>query len=451
MARLMFAKLEAWIVVLLFLIGLPVAIAFGFLVLDGSTGGKRFGSLALAAVQIAKIPDTVKDIVKPNDRVQIWNSKRFDGRPTGWHTPLAAMPDIDGYLLLSRYDGTVRRHKVELVSMQDWKVKYTWSPVASELLAGASTRSAFSDYSTWNQSLFREISPLLLENGDMIVKDHYSPLFRLDACGHRKWMNDDKVFHHSTERDASGNLWVPSLVDPQSVDGVPPEFAEDQIVQLNTDGKVIFSRSVAQLMIDNGLEYMLFTNGRYVFDPTHLNDIDPVLADGPYWKRGDVFLSLRNISTILLYRPSTDKILWMKQGPWVAQHDVDILDDHRISIYDNHAEDRGNGAFVKESSNIVIYDFKTGSLSKPYTNLMKSENIRTTTAGVFTYLPGGFALIEDVTDARLLVAAPDGSLAAEFTNRAQNGNIYQLGWSRYVDRAFGDRALAAAKGARCTS
>jgi hypothetical protein len=81
----------------------------------------------------------------------------------------------------------------------------------------------------------------------------------------------------------------------------------------------------------------------YNDDPTHLNDIQPVLADGPYWKKGDLFVSLRNISSIMLYRPSTDQIVWMKRGPWLSQHDVDILDDHRISVYDNNVQDRGAG------------------------------------------------------------------------------------------------------------
>ena len=62
---------------------------------------------------------------------------------------------------------------------------------------------------------------------------------------------------------------------------------------------------------------------------------------GPDWKKGDLFLSLRNVSAVLLYRPSTDQIVWMKRGPWIGQHDVDILDDHRIGIYDNAAENRG--------------------------------------------------------------------------------------------------------------
>jgi len=451
MSRIMFAKMEVWMVLLLSLAVIPVMILFGFLVLDGSTGGERFGKASLSAVGIAKIPDTLRDVISPRDRLQIWNSKRYDAKPTGWHTALAKMPQIDGYLLASRYDGSVKRHKLELISMQDWSVKHTWMPHAEHILEGASTASAFADYTAWNASLFREISPLLLANGDIIAKDHNAPLFRLDICGQRKWMNDGRIFHHSTEMDGDGHIWVPSVVEPHSVKALPPDFFEDQIVQLDLNGKILFARSVPKLMLDNQLEFLLFTNGMYNRDPTHLNDIEPVLDDGPFWKRGDVFLSLRNISTILLYRPTSDKIIWMKQGPWVAQHDVDILDDHRISVYDNHAQDRGYGPYFEGNSNILVYDFSNGAVSRPYSDLMKSENIRTSAAGLFTPLSKGYALIEDVQDARLLIAGPDNSLAAEFTNRAVDGNIYLLGWSRFVDKALGDRVVRLAKAAHCTA
>ena len=56
---------------------------------------------------------------------------------------------------------------------------------------------------------------------------------------------------------------------------------------------------------------MIFTAGGYLDDGLHLNDIQPALTDSPYWKKGDLFLSLRHKSLILLYRPSTGKIIWM--------------------------------------------------------------------------------------------------------------------------------------------
>ncbi|MFO1174533.1 MAG: hypothetical protein U1E48_04915 [Paracoccaceae bacterium] len=47
---------------------------------------------------------------------------------------------------------------------------------------------------------------------------------------------------------------------------------------------------------------------------------------------------------------------------------------------------------------------------------------------------------------RLLIAAPDGKVAVEFTSRAENGKYYQPGWSRYIPQTRGDLALAVMKG-----
>ena len=131
------------------------------------------------------------------------------------------------------------------------------------------------------------------------------------------------------------------------------------IRQVSPSGKLLYSKSVTQILLRHGYANWLFGTDVYNDDPTHLNDIEPVLADGPYWKKGDLFLSLRNVSAIMLYRPSTDEIVWMKRGPWMSQHDVDILDDHRIGIYDNAAEDRGDEEkpYFPSSSQIMVYDF----------------------------------------------------------------------------------------------
>ena len=93
---------------------------------------------------------------------------------------------------------------------------------------------------------------------------------------------------------------------------------DDAIVKLDKNGKILYEKSVSQIFIENGLEYLLFSSGdlRFVNDPIHLNDIQPVNNDGNFWKRGDVFLSLRHQSMVILFRPSTNKIIWKGTGPF---------------------------------------------------------------------------------------------------------------------------------------
>ncbi|MCH8857610.1 MAG: hypothetical protein IIA03_15585, partial [Proteobacteria bacterium] len=49
----------------------------------------------------------------------------------------------------------------------------------------------------------------------------------------------------------------------------------------------------------------------------------------------DVVLSARNISTVFLFRPSTGKIVWLKTGPWLNQHDVDYHGNGNYTIFGN--------------------------------------------------------------------------------------------------------------------
>lgn len=449
MQNLLFRRVELWLVLLLVIAGIVGAVGFASVVLGAAEHG-RYGAVGKVAVAVAETPTTLRRLLSPDDSLVVYRSERFDAEPTGWSYPSGDPSRLpDGYLLLSRYDGTLRQHVIELTRLRDGSVVHRWTPDADALLDGVSRASSFSDYANWDRAHFREIHPWLTPDGGLIVKDHFSPLFRLDACGRREWVIDDRVFHHSTEPDADGNLWIPTLVEPHTVAKVRKDFFEDGIAAVSPDGKVLFERSLTAKLLEDGYGPVLFANGRYHVDPTHLNDVEPVLADGPYWKKGDLFLSLRNLSMILLYRPSTDQILWTKTAPWASQHDVDLLDDHRIAVYDNDVEDRGGLPLYDGASEVMVYDFDTGAVTSPWKAPFETNAIRTYAAGLFTALPGGYALVEDVTEARLLVLAPDGSVAARYVNRAEDGRIYHLGWSRYLGKAPAEAVLSKLEKVKC--
>ena len=298
---------------------------------------------------------------------------------------------------------------------------------------------------------FRYIHPLLLQNGDLIVKDHESPLMRIDACANLKWRLDKDFYHHSTELDATGAIWVPARIEPSEVPGTSAEFLDEALFQVSLDGEILFKKSLTNILIDNGFERDLFAQGNYNRDPVHLNDIQPVLEDGPFWKRGDLFLSIRHLSMIALYRPSEDRIVWQQQGPWAAQHDVDILDENRIAIYNNNSYRyrRRGEPVVKGLNEIVVYDFRTDQVSRPWQPFFEKYNIKAFAEGLFELLPGGYLLVDEATSARLLLLDRSGKMVAEFVNRASDGKVYHLGWSRIVSRELGDKVLASVRTKDC--
>ena len=205
--------------------------------------------------------------------------------------------------------------------------------------------------------------PYATEDGGLVFQGE-SPLVKIDACSRVVWINDEDLFHHSIERDDSGMFWVPTDQEPVTIKGANPEkFHDDSIAMVTPDGKLLMNRSVSQILIDNGLEHLVFWGSGNDDDPIHLNDIEPVRKDGPYWRKGDLFLSLRSPSTVMLYRPATNKVIWRKDGPWSKQHDVDILDDHRISIFNNNGREFGAASRTAE---VNIYDFATGEVTSPW-------------------------------------------------------------------------------------
>jgi hypothetical protein len=246
---------------------------------------------------------------------------------------------------------------------------------------------------------------------------------------------------------------VPGRIEPSVIEGAPPSFRDETIAHVSPEGVIIDERSVAKILVDNGLAWQLFATGRYQDDLIHLNDVQPVPGDGPYWQKGDLFLSLRHLSMIALYRPATNEIVWSKQGPWVAQHDVDVVDDHTIAVFSNNAfrfSTSGRGK-VDGTNQIIFYDFAQDRVSRPFAPLFAAQRIATVSEGLFEILPGGYLMVEEENSARFLVFAPDGALAAEFVNRATDGKTYRLGWSRFVSRDLGESAMAAVANRTCAN
>jgi hypothetical protein len=180
-------------------------------------------------------------------------------------------------------------------------------------------------------------------------------------------------------------------------------------------------------------------------DPMHLNDIQPVLKDGPYWEKGDVFLSLRNQSMLMLYRPSTNKVLWYQQGPWLQQHDVDIVDNHTIAVFDNNYTLVG----FKGTSQIYMYDFQSKKITTPFKTAFGTLEIFAAQEGLFDLINDNEIFVEDTLSGRLLQFDENGTIIWQYINGASNEKVYYVSWSRLISRGLGDKVRQKIKEVRC--
>src|SRR5262249_16192393 len=159
-----------------------------------------------------------------------------------------------------------------------------------------------------------------------------------------------------------------------------------------------------------GLERLVFWGDGSFPDPIHLNDIEPVRKDGPYWRRGDLFLSLRSSSTVMLYRPSTNKVIWRQDGPWSKPHDGELGAGHRISVFNNNA---GEDYVAFRTPEVNIYDFATGEVTSPWRAALERLHVWAPTESLAEVLPSDELFIEEQPHGRLIRLTLDGDVVWE--------------------------------------
>ena len=226
----------------------------------------------------------------------------------------------------------------------------------------------------------------------------------------------------------------PYGIDKKYVSSDVNTYLDYAITKVSQDGEMLYQKSVSELFIENNMKYLLFSVGDQFFevDPIALNDIQPVYEDSDYWKKGDLFLSLRNQSMIILYRPSTNEIIWIGTGHTYHQHDVNVLNNHQISIFNNNSMDIFKGDTVEGNNEVYIYDFATKEYSSHLEESLTELEVRTITEGRSRILENGDMFIEESNYGRTLYFNADGTLRWEHVNRSSDGNVNLVSWSRIL-------------------
>jgi hypothetical protein len=202
-----------------------------------------------------------------------------------------------------------------------------------------------------------------------------------------------------------------------------PPFEDYTVVEVSAEGKVLTEISVFDLLDRNGLGGLLYmstldhSSFQVSGDTLHLNDVETfpaALAPGVF-EAGDILISLRNISTVLVFDPRTLRVKFVTTGRVLRQHDPDFIDGNTISIFDNNPRDRQYSRIVTMSAadpTQAVHVRVEGSDGQPF---------RTPKMGKHQYLPGGNVLVVESVSGRVIEIDRAGRIVWQYVNLVKDG------------------------------
>ena len=449
-----------WLVSLFLLVLIVAVFVTAWSVRHVSKGGVRFSEAqSHILIAIADFPMLVHTAVQEvrsmlkGEPLPLLMDRKTTEKPY-WIRKFPIAED-NGYLLFSGVDPAAKRAVVQLIKIADGTVVARWQPDWRAILTETHSKKNLQRGSSYSA---QAVHPILLDDGDIIFSHTAGSLVRMSPCDSKPvWLLDERV-HHSNELDENGTgIWSPSISQDGFADNpwLQERVRDDALAHVSTDGRLIERLSFVRILRENGLQALLMgvSGGRLKADPIHLNEIKAAKQDSRYWKRGDLLISARHLSTLFLYRPATNKIIWYQTGPWMNQHSVDFVDDHRISVFNNNVI--GGPGSAKEHAfmttgdinQVLVYDFATKQVSQPFAALLADAKPATVTAGMARILPDGGLFLEENNFGRHLRFTKDRLLWSR-VNDYDDKRIGIVSWSRYLtaeEASIPLRALAKRK------
>ena len=364
---------------------------FGWSVKHITLGDKDFGFLTTPIEELSGFPDLFKQSVKEVKTLP----GTFIKTPEDF-TPINLLKkDIK---VVSAYSNEQGNRTVDLLNLRNNEVLFSWEIILEE---------PFAEHD-------RVMDPLMLSDSSLCYSfNGGSGLIKIDSLSKVIWKQDSIIHHHSLNVDSDGNIWA-CAYQKEEIGHLTYQasynlgyhktfFLDDLLVKVDPEnGKILYKKSLTEILIENNLVYLIIKSGSNE-DPFHINDIQPSLKTTKYYNKGDLFISSRNLSCIIHFRPVTNEVVDVIEGPFSCQHDVDFYGDKVLAFFNNnnqidHGGSNSLGLMVSKNikeigdcfSHITKYNLETKEFEIFEDSLFRSNRI-------FTYTEGGQEFIDENT------------------------------------------------------
>ncbi len=254
--------------------------------------------------------------------------------------------------------------------------------------------------------------------------------------------------HHDLSVAPDGRIFV--LTQEIGQDDIPqyPHLRapriDDYIAVLSPDGQELKKIRVLDVLMRSPYARLLDTVPWYIQkgagDYLHTNSIE--VLDGnnasklPMATAGRLLLSFREIGTIAILDPKSEEIVWATRGPWLRQHDPDLLVNGNILLFDNQGNVGPGGITrvieIDPRTQEIVWTY-AGTPEEPFESEVRSSEVR---------LANGNTLITESDGGRLFEVTRSGKIVWNYVNpvraqRQQDGQevIPIVSWAERVDPA----------------
>lgn len=140
----------------------------------------------------------------------------------------------------------------------------------------------------------------------------------------------------------------------------------------------------------------------YGFDALHTNCVrvltNELAAKFPQFKAGHILISVRNLNVIAMLDPDQGRIVWATRGPWLAQHDPQLLDNGHLLIFDNLGSPAGSRVLEYNPQDQAVTWSFSGAHGHSFYSSERGMNQR---------LPNGNTFIVNSEGGQMLEVTPD--------------------------------------------
>lgn len=423
--------LQVFSTIVIFLFILSV---FGWMVNQISSHNREFSFLTKPIKFMYTFPDMFKKSVKEVKTLP----GTFVPTPANFQSINKLTEDV---MVLSTFSDVNKKRSVVLKNLKNDSIYRKWS-------FDEPPKKAWID----NE---RIVNPILYPDGSLLYNFYYTRypgLFKLDPEGNEVWKSDTLVVHHGMNLNKEGDIWACTQVPGWKATG--RMYSDGQEIFYNDytitkfdqkTGDILFHKSITEILHENNLGNYLFKSAD-AKEPIHLNDVQPALKTTEFYMEDDVFISLRNIALILHYRPSTNELIEVIEGPFINQHDIDIINDSTLVLFNNNTsvdiskagrqrhDDKDRAVLAGDFySNIVSYNLKTKSFSFIGDSVFRANKIFTLNEGLAEFIDQDTYFVEEQNSGILWIIKNDEVIYKNVYKSQHDGHHHLPNWTRIIN------------------